>query len=298
MKQSKQPVETAFHVAPYFDVLLRRLEEGDVRAGVAFGRHVHWGWWPVPDRADGTPEDYAAAAERLCRKVCAAAGVRDGMRVLDVGCGLGGTLASLNERFAGLDLVGVNIDARQLEWAARAVQPANGNRVRWVEADACALPFAAGSFDVVLAVECVFHFPSRATFLAGAAKVLAPGGRLALSDFVPPAHALPTLLRHPPGSDEATRLSYGQVDLLCPIDQYHTFAAAAGLTPLGGEDISAGTLPTYTYLRADQRDWSDRATARMHEKATIRLEMACRMDLLRYTILSFARNVTGGKQAA
>src|SRR5687768_13614866 len=108
MKQSKPP-QPVFHVAPYFDVLLERLDEGDARACTAFGRHVHWGWWPDPDQASGTPEDYAAAAERMCHKVCAAAGVGEGMRVLDVGCGLGGTIASLNERFSDLDMVGVNI---------------------------------------------------------------------------------------------------------------------------------------------------------------------------------------------
>ena len=298
MNQSKQQADDAFHVAPYFDVLLKRLEEGDERACAAFGRHVHWGWWPEPQHADGTPEDYAAAAERLCRKVCEAAGVHDGMRVLDVGCGFGGTIASLNERFSGLELVGVNIDARQLERAARTVRPARGNRIRWVEADACAMPMAACSFDAVLAVECIFHFPSRATFLAGAAKLLTPGGRLALSDFVPPSEALPTLQRRPPGQDEATRLSYGKVDLLCPVEQYSALATSAGLTPLGAEDVSNGTLPTYAYLRADQRSWNDRDAARAHEKATTRLEMACRMELLRYTILSFARQAAETNLAA
>ncbi len=298
MTQSTQATDTILKVAPYFDVLLKRLEEGDARATVAFGRHVHWGWWSEPERADGSPEDYAAAAERLCRKVCDAAGVRDGMNILDVGCGFGGTIASLNERFSGLNLVGVNIDHRQLERAARSVHAANGNRIRWVEADACNLPFAPCSFDVVLAVECIFHFPSRASFLSEAAKVLVDGGRLALSDFVPPADALPVLQQQPPGQDEATRLSYGKVDLLCPVEKYHALAVQAGLAPIGSDDISIGTLATYSYLRTDQRGWPDRSAARTHEKATTRLEMACRMELLRYTILSFTRPAVQARQAS
>jgi SAM-dependent methyltransferase len=280
---------TTLEVAPYFDVLLKRLDQGDARARTAFGRHVHWGWWPEPGTADGSPDDYGAAAERLCRLVCDSAGVRNSQRIVDVGCGLGGTIASLNERFSDLDMIGVNIDARQLERAARTVKPANGNRIRWVEADACALPFAEKSFDVVLAVECIFHFPSRAAFFAGAARVLSPGGRLALSDFVPPAATLPELQRFSAGRDEATRLSYGNVDLYCPVEDYHSMAREVGLNPVDCNDISEGTLPTYAYLRADQRGWSDRATARVHEKATTRLEMACRMGLLRYTILSFEK---------
>jgi SAM-dependent methyltransferase len=298
METTNQPGGEAFHVAPYFDVLLQRLNGGDKRAEVAFGRHVHWGYWPDADSADGSPEDYADAAERLCRKVCDAAGIRDGMRVLDVGCGLGGTIASLNERFNHLDMVGVNIDQRQLRRAAKTVRPGNHNRIRFQEADACDLPFDDASFDAVLAVECAFHFPSRAAFLLGAARVLVSGGRLALSDFVPPVDALPTLKLFNPGRDEATRLSYGAVNLLCPVGEYRLLAGAAGLTLLAAENITANTMPTYGFLRDDQRQWPDRTTARMHERATSRLELACRENLLNYTILSFGRNNANSSVAA
>jgi SAM-dependent methyltransferase len=298
MEVTIRPGGEPFRVAPYFDVLLERLDGGERRAQVAFGRHVHWGYWPDAEQADGSPEDYAAAAERLCRKVCDAAGIRDGMRVLDVGCGLGGTIASLNERFNHLDMVGVNIDPRQLRRAAKTVRPANHNRIRFQEADACELPFDDGSFDAVLAVECVFHFPSRAAFLLGAARALVPGGRLALSDFVPPADALATLARFNPGQDEATRLSYGAVNLLCPVGEYRLLAGAAGLALLTAEKITANTMPTYSFLRADQRLWPDRTTARMHERATTRLEMACRENLLDYRILSFGRVNANSSAAA
>ena len=60
-------------VAPYFDELLRRLDAGDPVTRAAYGRHVHWGYWPDPDAATAAADDYAAAAERLCRLVCDAA---------------------------------------------------------------------------------------------------------------------------------------------------------------------------------------------------------------------------------
>ena len=46
-----------FEVAPYFDDLLNRLEAGDLATEAAFGRHVHWGYWPEPAHAAKTPED-------------------------------------------------------------------------------------------------------------------------------------------------------------------------------------------------------------------------------------------------
>lgn len=284
-------------VAPYFDELLRRLDAGDPVTRAAYGRHVHWGYWPDPDAATGSADDYAAAAERLCRLVCDAAGVADGMRVLDVGCGFGGTIASLNDRFTGLDLTGVNIDHRQLERAAATVVPRADNRVRWVHGDACQLDVPAAAYDAVLAVECVFHFDSRPAFLEGAAKALRPGGKLALSDFVPPAESVGTLRQYDPGADPATRVTYGQVNVTCPVEEYRTIADGVGLTIAASHDINAGTMPTYTFLRDDLRAQPGKA-APVHAKATARLEVACRMGLLKYTVLSFTRRADSACRVA
>lgn len=289
---------TQFEIAPYFDVLLQRLDDGDARMRTAFGRHVHWGYWPDPAQADGSPEDYAVAAERLCQRLCDAAGIRDGMRVLDVGCGIGGTLASLNERFTHLDMVGVNLDARQLERAEELVKPGNGNRVRFVWADACRLPFERRAFDAVLAVECIFHFGSRSAFLQGAARSLVPGGRMAVSDFVPSPELLGMVKDVKLGHDEATRASYGIVDFDCTLVEYRKLATSAGLAVVGCEDVTAETMPTYAFLRGDQQEWHDRAASRAYEKATNRLEMACRMGFVAYSIVSFARKAGCAELAA
>lgn len=280
---------SADSIPPYFDMLFARLDRDDPAARVAFGRHVHWGCWDDPDRADGTPEDYARAAEALCHRVCSAADIRDGDRLLDVGCGFGGTIASLNEHFDRLDLTGVNIDGRQLARAGRIVRPRADNRIQFVEADACALPFADGSVDVVLAVECVFHFPSRARFLAEACRVLRPGGRLALSDFVPTEEAVSILRQLNPGGNAATQKTYGHVDLLCSLQLYRKLADHAGLQVDRHLDLTPHTLPTYPFLRGYFRQWHDPTEARVFEKATGQLEMASQMGWLRYTVLGFQK---------
>lgn len=233
----------------YIDLLLGQFARGGGQLEQAFGRHIHWGYWPEPAAARAaSAADYALAAERLSQELCALAGIAPGMRVLDAGCGFGGTIALLNERMAGLTLAGLNVDPRQLARAAATVRARPGNAIAFQAGDACALPYADASFDRVLAVECIFHFPSRPAFLREARRVLKPGGALVLSDFVPaPAFAplcrLATLPR-------VARLSiFGRSDVTCTQAGYARLAATAGLAPPVWRDVTAQTLPTYAFLR-------------------------------------------------
>lgn len=264
---------------PYFTQLLEKLSSDDPEFVEAFGRHVHWGYWDRPEEARGTAADFALAAERLCRRICDAAAVRAGLRVLDVGCGFGGTIASLNERIAPLDLTGLNIDERQLERARRVVCAREDNSVRFVEGDACALPFEEGSFDVVLAVECVFHFPSRLEFLREAARVLAPRGRLVISDFVATGK-MPEEMIAPETAERVERF-YGPGTVVM-LDEYGALAGQAGLRVTAVDDVTRGMSPSWPFAKC--------LLARLSEDAVFATELfeqQARDDIVRYSILTF-----------
>lgn len=96
-------------------------------------------------------------------------------KVLEVGCGPGAGLASLEA--AGCEAYGVDISERALE-RARAAAP----RSRFVRADATALPFAGASFDGVRLTRVLQHVPRPEQALREAHRVLRPGRHVVVTE--------------------------------------------------------------------------------------------------------------------
>lgn len=99
--------------------------------------------------------------------------------VLDVGCGTGAVLALLHEKYPDRRYVGLDLTPEMIEVARTKVAPG----MEFVVGDAESLPFDEASFDAVLCSNSFHHYPNPAAFLAGALRVLRPGGRLILRDY-------------------------------------------------------------------------------------------------------------------
>ena len=146
---------------------------------------IHFGYWDDRTRkhADALNRLNAALAERI--------GIQHGARILDAGCGVGGSAIWLAETFAAR-VVGITPVASQVERARRfGVQRGVSDRVRFAKEDYLHTSFPDASFDVVWALESICHAADKAGFYREARRLLRPGGRLGIVEYLRTARPLP-----------------------------------------------------------------------------------------------------------
>lgn len=119
------------------------------------------------------------ADAHLARYALACDLVREGDRVLDIACGMGYGSRMLAVTSTAATVMGVDNDARALEYArANFASP----RTTFTRDDAHTLAtIQDGSADVIISFETLEHLPEPDAFLARAAHILRPGGRLIVS---------------------------------------------------------------------------------------------------------------------
>ena len=273
---------------PYFTRLFNKLDEDDSEISVAFGKHVHWGLFPQPDLQSVAAADYDRAAEAMCLKMLELAGIQDGTSILDIGCGFGGTMSCLNMRYSRVEILGLNIDRKQVATAAESIEPRSGNRIGFVVADAAQIPLVEGAVDYALCVESVFHF-DRLRFMYEVSRLLRSGGSLTLSDFVPDESAAVLIKEMKLSNNSSVQSAYGEIDISWPLTKYKEAASQCGLSLSRSIDVSQFTLPTYAFLGKCIEDWEDKPGARKFRRATNLLEHATRRGFISYQLMRFEK---------
>ncbi|KAF2012752.1 S-adenosyl-L-methionine-dependent methyltransferase [Aaosphaeria arxii CBS 175.79] len=111
--------------------------------------------------------------------------IKPGMKVLDVGCGIGGPAKEI-ATFTDCKVIGLNVNAHQIEVGKDfAKKEGVGEDVlEFVEADFMKLPFPDNTFDVVYVIEATVHAPSLVGVYTEIYRVLKPGGRFGVYEWV------------------------------------------------------------------------------------------------------------------
>ncbi|MFZ9266405.1 MAG: methyltransferase domain-containing protein [Vulcanococcus sp.] len=144
-----------------------------------WGDHVHLGHYGNPPGH----RDFRQAKEAFVHELVRWSGMDQlppGSRVLDVGCGIGGS-ARILARDYGFEVLGISISPGQIA-RAEELTP-EGLSCRFKVMDALDLKLSDGSFDAVWSVEAGPHMPDKQRYADELLRVLKPGGLLAVADW-------------------------------------------------------------------------------------------------------------------
>ena len=144
-----------------------------------WGKHLHHGYWITGKE---TKEN---AQIQLVERLAQVASLRPGCKLLDVGCGFGGSSIYLAKKYDA-DATGITISPIQVEMARKAAA-SEGVKAEFLLMDAEEMNFEQ-SFDVVWSVESISHYPEKERFFAAAARCLTSGGTLAITDWFQKEH--------------------------------------------------------------------------------------------------------------
>jgi tocopherol O-methyltransferase len=140
---------------------------------VFWGEHLHHGYWESNESA---PRAQIQLMERLAER----AGVPRGARVVDIGCGLGGSVLWLAQQF-DCEVTGITISPVQARMgAARAKSLGLTHRTQFQVRDANEWQPEPASVDVIWIMESSEHFRDKPLFFERCATALKPGGVLAV----------------------------------------------------------------------------------------------------------------------
>jgi ubiquinone/menaquinone biosynthesis C-methylase UbiE len=174
----------------------------DIKSSVTRGyRQVAPGW-------DRWRHEFGTAGAAVTRALVAVGRPEPGTRVLDIGCGVGEPALTLAPLVAPSEVVAIDLVPEMVRLASAAADKAGYSNITFRVADAEALPFRSGVFDLITCRGAVMHFPDPTTALCEAFRVLRSGGRAVFTSLGPaektPAYLatisiiLSNVPRHPP----------------------------------------------------------------------------------------------------
>jgi tocopherol O-methyltransferase len=198
-----------------------------------WGEHIHHGYWIRGDESKET------AQLQLIEHLAQVAGIQPRAKLLDVGCGFGASSIYLAQYYEA-EAMGITISPVQVEMANKAAATAGVN-ASFLLMDAEAMSFQE-PFDVVWSVESITHYQDIPRFFASAAKLLKPGGTLAMTDWFKRRDLTPRQCKK-----FLSSIEQGMLVRLHTMEDYEGYIAASGLEVKHSEVLNKNCAKTWDF---------------------------------------------------
>lgn len=161
----KSKVKDPEIIVKYYDLVTDFFEYG-------WGKSFHFA---PQNKQENTKE----AMLRYELKIAEALNLKPGMRVLDVGCGIGGPMKNIAEK-SGAHIVGLNLNAYQIAKAEKYMRESGlETRCSFHQGSFMKVDLSEASFDAIYAIEATPHAPNKTECFQEMYRLLKPGGHFA-----------------------------------------------------------------------------------------------------------------------
>jgi len=231
VNEKRKIIEHYDAVSPYYSSL--------------WGQHIHHGYWIRGDESKET------AQNQLMDHLAQLADIQTGARILDIGCGFGGTSLYLAKKF-NASTTGITISPVQVQMAKEAAAKTNLD-ASFLLMDAEEMQFAQ-PFDVLWSVESISHYHDPRKFFASAVKFLKPGGVFALTDWFQKEN-----LSRADRKKFITPIEKGMMVELRGMNEYNEFLVASGLHVVHRQDLTLNCAKSWDIgldIIKDKKFWA------------------------------------------
>lgn len=205
---------------------------------------MHFGYY------DEHADKHRAALSNMNRAMADLVEVQAGEHVLDAGCGIGSASFWLEEN-RGAQVTGISIVPAHIEDCQRNARKRGSQNTTFLEADFCKTPFPDATFDVVWACESQCHAERKIDFYREVYRILKPGGRLIVADYIRAGRPLPA-------HSETLLQGWLHPQAISDIDTQQEHAAhlqSAGFQPFEIKDVTPNVRVSLRNLHDLCRKW-------------------------------------------
>jgi len=250
---------------------------------------VHYGIW------DKNTSNFQESLTNTNKVLMEIADIKEGERILDAGCGVGGSAFYLAIR-RNAKVCGITLSEKQHSYATKKCKELGlENLVDFKIEDYSKTKFNDGSFDVIWAIESITSAQDKKSFANEAYRLLRPGGRLIIADYFKSKHGQNdsnNLL-------EKWRTLWSMAPFLC-LSEYKTIFQQSGFKLATERNVTTEITPTakrmyWSYLiggpLAVAYNLINKPTpfARNHYKSGLYQYKALKQELWNYSILLFEK---------